>query len=181
MRFPPIAPEHWTAEQKDVAAQIVSGPRGELRGPFVPLLYAPQAAAIIQKLGEHLRFHTGLSNALLEIAILVTARHFNCPNIWQSHRLLALKAGLNPAIIAAIARDERPTAMSAEETAIYDFSRELALTTRVGDAAFDAVVHLWSKATAIELTATCGYYVTLAMVLNMARVPLPGNEPAFQP
>lgn len=181
MRFPSIAPEDRSPKQAAVAAAITSGPRGQLRGPFVPLLYSPQTASHIQQLGEHLRFHTMLPLAILEIAILVIARHFDCTNIWQSHRELALKAGLAPAIIAAIAQRQRPTGMSEREAAVFDFSHELAEKTGVDDAAFDRMVALWDKPTVIDLVSTCGYYTMLAMVLNTARIPLPEGATAFQP
>ena len=181
MRFPPLKPEDFSADQRRVAAEIVSGPRGELRGPFVPLIYSPELASNVQKLGEHLRFGTRLPNAVLELAVLVTARRFGCPNIWHSHRALALKAGLAPAIIAAIATDRRPEPMSDDEAAVFDFASELVGDLPVGDRVFDRVVARWDRATAIDLTGLCGYYTLLAMVLNTARVPLPDGAEPFQP
>ncbi len=181
MRFPPLEPDEFSAAQRRVAAEIVSGPRGELRGPFVPLIYSPDLASCVQKLGEYLRFGTRLPNALLELAVLVTARRFGCPNIWHSHRALALKAGLDPAIIAAIAAGRRPDPMSADEAAVFDFARELVADTKVGDAQFDRVVARFDRPTAIDLTGLCGYYTLLAMVLNTAQAPLPDGAPPFEP
>src|SRR5689334_10224662 len=40
-RMPPIAPESMTDAQKKAVAEIVSGPRGHLVGPFIPLLRSP--------------------------------------------------------------------------------------------------------------------------------------------
>src|SRR5947209_8087338 len=122
MRFPPLKPEDWSDAQRQVAAEIVAGPRGELRGPFVPLIYSPALAAQVQKLGEYLRFGTRLPNDLLELAVLVTARRFGCPNIWHAHRALALEAGLAPAIVAAIAADRRPDPMPDDATIVFDFA-----------------------------------------------------------
>jgi len=181
MRFPPVKPADWSPAQRQVAAEIVAGPRGELRGPFVPLIYSPALAAQVQKLGEYLRFGTRLPNDLLELAVLVTARRFGCPNIWHSHRALALKAGLAPAIVAAIATDRRPEAMSEDESIVFDFARELVGDIKVGDHAFDRVAARWDRATAMDLTGVCGYYTLLAMVLNTAQVPLPDGAAPFEP
>ncbi len=180
MRFPPLKPEEWSAAQRQVAAEIVAGPRGELRGPFVPLIYSPALASCVQKLGEYLRFGTALPDALIELAVLVTARRFRCPNIWHSHRALALKAGLAPAIIAAIAADRRPDPMSDDEATVFDFARELVEKVAVGDQVFDRVAARWDRATAIDLTGLCGYYALLAMVLNTAEVPLPEGAVPFE-
>ena len=181
MRFPPISKEQWSPAQERVAAEIVSGPRGQLRGPFVPLIYSPGLAGCVQKVGEYLRFSNRLPEALVELAILVTARHYHCANIWQSHRALALKAELSTSIIANIATERRPANMSDAETAVFDFCNELTRDIRVSDASFDRVVTLWDRPTATDLTGLCGYYVLLAMVLNTAQVPLPDGAEPFQP
>ncbi len=181
MRFPPLDPEQWTQAQRQVAAEIVSGPRGELRGPFVPLIYSPALASTVQRLGEYLRFGTRLPNDLIELAVLVTARRFRCPNIWHSHRALALKAGLASVVIAAIAAGRRPEPMADDAAMVFDFAHALVGELAVGDTVFDRVVARWDRATAIDLAGLCGYYTLLAMVLNTAQVPLPDGAAPFQP
>ena len=181
MRFPPLKNEEFSPAQQLVAADITSGPRGQLRGPFVPLIYSPDLASCVQKLGEYLRFSNRLPDSLIELAVLLTARRFRCANIWHSHRALALKAGLDPAIVAAIAAERRPDTMSAEENAVFDFCNELVTNLGVSDRHFDRVVARWDRPTAIDLTGLCGYYTLLAMVLNTAQVPLPNGAEPFQP
>src|SRR6476661_4183984 len=55
-RFPRLTPEEMTAEQREVAALISAGPRGEVRGPFIALIHNPALARHLQSLGEHLRW-----------------------------------------------------------------------------------------------------------------------------
>lgn len=167
MRFPPIPQEQWSEEQRKVAAAIVAGPRGELRGPFVPLLYSPGLAQHVQALGEYIRFGSDIPGDLLEIAILMTARKRECPHIWASHSRLAEKAGVTADVIAAVARCELPRGDDAIE-AVAAFCNELLEQERVSDAALRRIESLWGKKGAMELTATCGYYGLLAMVLNVA-------------
>lgn len=180
-RFPPLPEEDWSTAQRDVAGAIIGGPRGQLRGPFVSLLYSPKLAGYAQKIGEYLRFETKFTDSLVELAVLVTARHWNCANIWHSHRALALKAGLNNSIISAIAERRRPAEMAAEEAAIFDFCNELHHEINVGDEPFDRVVAIWGSAGAIDLIGLCGYYVFLAMVLNTSRTALPDGAVPFEP
>ena len=172
MRYPPIPQAEWTDAQREVAKAIGDGPRGEVRGPFVPLLHAPALAAKVQELGEVIRFKTGIPNALLEIAVLSTARHNDCPNIWESHSKLAAKAGVTREVIAAIAKRERPSVMNADEALVHDFCASLLDAHEVPDAAFEAVVARWGKSGAMELAGICGYYGMLACVLNTAERPL---------
>ncbi len=180
MRFPLVPEQEWTPEQRSVAQDIASGPRGELRGPFVPLIYSPGLAEPVQKVGEYLRFGTRLPNDLLEMAVLITARHFRCANIWHSHRALARKAGLGLDIIAAIAAGQRPAVLPEKHAEIYDFCVELTQNHSVSDATFDRLAVRWGRATVIDVIGICGYYAMLAMVLNAANIPLPDGAVPFE-
>ena len=100
-RLPPIDPADWTPEQKKVADDIVSGPRGGMPGPFNAWLRSPDLAARFQKVGEYARFMTSLPPALNELAILLVARDWSAAFEWYAHYQLAMKAGLSPAIADA--------------------------------------------------------------------------------
>lgn len=172
MRYPPIPREQWTDEQTAVARAITEGPRGEVRGPFVPLLHAPKLAGKIQELGEAIRFGTSIPGNLLELAVIITARHHDCPNIWESHSRLAIKAGVSRDIIMAIAARQRPASMSADETLVHDHCSTLLAAHKLTDAMFDAAVARWGRAGVMELSGICGYYSMLATILNAAERPL---------
>ena len=76
-RFPRLTPDAMTPLQREVAAEISAGPRGEVRGPFIALIHNPALARRVQQLGEQLRWGTKLPPRLLELAVLVTARRWN--------------------------------------------------------------------------------------------------------
>jgi 4-carboxymuconolactone decarboxylase len=177
MRFPKLTPEAMTPAQREVAAEISAGPRGEVRGPFIPLIHNAELARRIQALGEQLRWGSKLPASLLELAVLVTARRWNCQHEWFMHEKLARKAGLAPAIMDAIAEGREPKGMSADEAAVYAFSRQAHATGHVDDAAFNAIRSRFGLDGALELLALCGYYSLMAMVLNTAGMPLPENAP----
>lgn len=181
-RFPPIAPEEMTEAQRQVAETIASGPRGGVRGPYLALLHHPALAERLQALGEHLRYGTGMPDAIVELAILVTARHWGCQYEWVAHERLARKAGLDPAIIAAVARGEVPATMSEDEATVHAFCHQ-ALERGEPDAArYDAAVARFGRTGVLDLLALCGYYGLLAMVLNTADPPLPdGIAPPLAP
>jgi len=136
----------------------------------------------LQKVGAYVRFQSSLPAPLSELAILVTARNWGAQYEWWAHRRLAEKAGLAPAIADAMAEGRRPAAMDADEAAVYDFCRELHETKNVSDAAWNAALERFGERGVIDLIGTCGYYGTVSMVLNAARVPLPeGVAPPLRP
>ena len=169
-----------SAEQREVAAQISAGPRGEVRGPFIALLHNPELARHLQALGEHLRWKGNLPAHLTELAVLVTARRWTCQHEWYIHEQLARKAGLADAAIAAIRAGHDPQ-LSEEERIVYLFCRDAHAGGRVSDDNFDRAKQRFGLDGAIELLALCGYYSLMAMVLNTAGLPLPGNaEPPLK-
>ncbi len=174
-RFPRLAPEEMNAAQREVAAQISAGPRGEVRGPFIALIHNPELAGRLQKLGELLRWKGKLPPKLKELAVLVTARRWSCQHEWVMHSKLALEGGLAPHIVEAIQAGREPGPMSAEEKSVYDFCRELHATGRAADRSFSEVQNRFGLDGALELIALNGYYTLMAMVLNTAGLPLPGN------
>ena len=174
-RFPKLTPEQMTPAQRAVAAEITAGPRGEVRGPFIALIHNPELARRLQKLGEHLRWEGKLPPRLKELAVLVTARRWACQHEWVMHSKLALDAGLSAGAVEAIRDGREPTGMSPEERAVLGFCREVHATGRAGDAAFAAIEQRFGLDGALELIALNGYYTLMAMVLNNAGLPLPGN------
>ena len=180
-RFPKLTPDTMTPAQREVAAEITAGPRGEVRGPFIALLHNAELAGHVQRLGEHLRWKGKLPSRLKELAVLVTARRWTCQHEWVMHSKLALEGGLGAGIVDDIRNGREPKGMLDEEKAVYNFCRELHATGRAGDAAFNDIQRRFGLDGALELIALNGYYSMMAMVLNSAGLPLPGNaEPPLK-
>ena len=192
-RFKLIPVEELTPEQKKVADAIRSGPRaavknssaarpGPLGGPFNVWLRSPGVGDIIQSLGAEIRFRSSLPSKLNELAIIVTARHWTCQYEWFAHHRLALEAGLDPAIGADIAQGRWPAKMDADETIVYNFSRELHETQGVSDATFKAARERFGERGVVDLIAVNGFYGLVSMALNVDQTPLPaGEKPPLAP
>jgi 4-carboxymuconolactone decarboxylase len=173
VRFPRLTPETMTAAQREVAAEIAAGPRGEVRGPYIALIHNAELARRMQQLGEQLRWNSKLPPRLLELAVLVTAREWSCQHEWYMHEKLARQAGLAPGIVEAIARGEEPQGMAADEALVYRASKQAHRTGRLDDATFAAARERFGLDGTLELLALNGYYSMMAMVLNTAGLPLP--------
>lgn len=172
-RFAALTPEAMTPEQKAVADEIAGGPRGGVRGPFVALLHHPALARRVQALGEHVRFGTQFPDMLIEIGVLVTARHWTCQHEWYAHEKLARRAGVPHAMIGAIAQGRRPEGMDVEQALVHDFCVEVHRDGEPSQQSYDAAHGRYGAEGVLDLLVLCGYYTTLAMVLNTARMPLP--------
>ena len=172
-RFKQLEKSEMTDAQRKAYEGIVSGPRGGARGPFNALLRSPDLADRVQRVGEYVRFKSSLPARLNELAILVTARHWNAQYEWYAHNQLALKAGLDPRISAAIALGKRPATMQEDEAAVYDFCKELHEKKFVGDASYAAALSRFGEHGVMDLIGASGYYTMVSMVLNVDRYPLP--------
>jgi 4-carboxymuconolactone decarboxylase len=179
-RMPEIPPERQTDAQKKASAEFLAGRGMAVFGPFVPLLRSPEVMLRAKAMGDYLRYKTSLPQKLNEFAILLTARHWSQRYEWAIHQPLALKAGLSPDVASAVAEGRRPAKLDETEQAVHDFVTELLNHQSVSDPTFQAVVHHFGEQGAIDLVGVCGYYVLIAMVLNVARTALPKNGPPLE-
>jgi len=178
-RFPELTPETMTDEQRSVAEAIQSGPRGSgLRGPFNALLRSPGLCDLVQRVGAYVRFGSSIPAALNELAICMAGRKWGAQYEFYAHRRLGIDAGLNPAILDAIAEGRRPTDMSSDETLVYEFAHDLLSTGQVSDAKYTPVIDRFGERGMMDLVGAVGYYSLVSMVLNVAQVPLPEGETA---
>jgi 4-carboxymuconolactone decarboxylase len=179
-RIPVVIEASMTAEQRAVAEVVKSGPRGEVRGPFAVLLNSPGVFGPAQELGANLRFGSAIPARLRELAILVTAHHWRQDYEWRIHSVLARDAGVGDLTIEAIANGAALADASSEEAVIHAFCRQLHELNQVDEAAFSDAERLLGTAGVIDLCAICGYYAMLAMVMNVAKNPLPTTPSSFE-
>src|SRR4029077_8831411 len=123
-RMPEIPANKMTEPQKKASEEFVAGRGTPVFGPFVPLLRSPEVMLRAKAMGDYLRFKTVLAPKLRELAILVTARQWTQQYEWISHSAVAIKVGLSPEIIRAVAEGRRPVGMSDNEEIVYDFCVE---------------------------------------------------------
>jgi 4-carboxymuconolactone decarboxylase len=178
-RFPPLSPDEMTDEQRAVVEAIQAGPRGAgLRGPFNALVRSPVLCDLVQRVGAYVRFGSSIPAPLNELAICMAGRKWGAQYEFYAHRRLGIDAGLNPAILDAVAAGHRPADMSDDETIIYEFVTDLLSTGQVSDARYGAVMNRFGERGIMDLVGGVGYYSLVSMVLNVAQVPLPEGVPA---
>jgi 4-carboxymuconolactone decarboxylase len=68
--------------------------------------------------------------------------------------------------------------MQADEAAVYDYVTELANTHKVSDEVFEKLKTVLNEQQIVDLTATAGTYVTVAMLLSMSEEQVPEGKPS---
>ncbi|MBT5032354.1 MAG: carboxymuconolactone decarboxylase family protein [Proteobacteria bacterium] len=172
-RLPTVSPAEYNEQQIAAAEEFEAARNVAVFGPFEPLMHSPKVMNLARAMGDYLRYDSALGNTLSELVILITARKWTQDYEWYVHQPIALKAGIKPEIIDAIADGRRPTGMSEDEEIVYDFSTELHNNKRVSDSTYERTQKRFGDKGIVDLTGINGYYTLLAMQLNTAEYQLP--------
>jgi 4-carboxymuconolactone decarboxylase len=156
-----------TNEQAAVLDEILSGPRGNLDGPFLSWVYSPEFAQRAQRLGAFCRYDTGLPLRLSELAILVTAAHWRSQAEWHIHHPIALQAGVPAHVAGSLRCNETPVFDDPDDRLIYDFATQLNETRRVSNETYEQALNRFGHVVMVNLTGLLGYYTLVAMTLNV--------------
>jgi 4-carboxymuconolactone decarboxylase len=174
-RLPAIPADKQSADQQQAVSEFRAARNAELSGPFIPMLHSPEVMTRARAMGDYLRYKTRLEPRLSELVILIAARSWTLRYEWAVHYPIALKAGVKADVAQAIAERRRPAEMTAEETTLYDFCDELIRTQAVSDPVYARMVSAFGEKGVVDTVGIVGYYTMLAMMLNTARTPAPGN------
>jgi 4-carboxymuconolactone decarboxylase len=174
-RFAPLAWYALTPEQKIMVEHLFNGERHGAGGPFNVLLRAPELGDELQAYGAYIRYHPSLPRQITELVIMTAVRYWNTESEWNAHKTIALRAGLDPAIAAAIAEGVRPQHMQPDVEAAYNVVDELLTTHQLTDRAFRAAVDRFGEKGVVDMVGAMGYYGIVSFALNVDRYPLPKN------
>ncbi len=142
---------------------------------MIAWLRNPELARRGQAVGELLRFHTSLQPHLVEMAILLCGRHWTSHHEWTAHKALALKAGLAPTIISAIAARQKPELPDELHELVYQISSVLLATGRLPTDLYARGVAQLGERGMVELVGVLGYYCMVSLTLNAFEIGLPAN------
>jgi 4-carboxymuconolactone decarboxylase len=176
-RIPQITKKTEVPAEKQAIFDAIAASRGQVSGPFAILLHSPEIAGRAAHLGAYIRFESILSPAERELAIITTAREFDCDYEWSAHATLARKAGVREEAVAVVANRGALDTLTADEALIVRFGREMYQNRRVSDATFAAAQARFGNQGVVELTTTMGYYGMIACTLNTFQVEAPPGTP----
>jgi alkylhydroperoxidase family enzyme len=132
------------------------------------MLRSPAVGTAQQDLGAAIRYRTGFTDRMRELAILLVAARWDSAFERESHEAIARAIGFSEQKIAAI-RDMDVSGFPDDERLVGDATVAL-LDGDLSDELWDAASTALGVDGVFELTALVGYYATLALQLRVFRV-----------
>jgi 4-carboxymuconolactone decarboxylase len=175
-RFPEFDQTSMTDEQRKVVHEIVSGPHGSIIGPYHAWLHSPELARRVRNLSEYIRFKSSVPKRLAELCILVSGRYWKAEFEYWTHAKLAKDAGVEEAVIAAIAKKQRPVFKQADDELVYTICMEMYETHRISDRTYQQAVKAFGLPVVVDLMTTLGFYCMVSVCLNAFETPIPAGE-----
>jgi 4-carboxymuconolactone decarboxylase len=152
--------------------------RGQVRGPFAVWLRNAELAEHTLGLQDLFASRVQLDRRLVQLMILVAARHASAQFAWHVHAPHALKLGIAPDIVEAIRQRRTPTFTRDDERLVYDITTELDTTHSLSEVNFNRGLAMFGEQKLVELVSAIGFYSMVAMTLNAFDVPVSGeNKP----
>lgn len=175
-RFEPFDPDNLSPEARAVYDRILSE-RGYVPGPYQFWLASPGFSDRIEPVEEFLRHGVTLEERLVEVVVLVVAKHWRAQYVWTSHGPAAEKAGVDPSIVEAIRVGEMPVFEKDDEAVCHDLSAALVSGSGVSD-------ELWARARdgigevgINEVLGLLGLYTSVCLTMVAYRMPTKNGEP----
>jgi 4-carboxymuconolactone decarboxylase len=141
-------------------------------GSMAALLRSPKLAEVVGRMVAVHFDELSLPPMVTEVAILATARHWECAFILFMHRRRAIAFGVDPTVVDTVVAGDGLD-RNGEFGDVCYFTLELLQAGDVTDDSFSRVVGRWGLQGAVELISTVGFYTMLCFVLNVDRYPVP--------
>lgn len=160
--------EQLTQEEQVVVDSIRKGGgrNGRLPAPYQLTLANPEFTDVWQKMGGLLRYRNSLPLRLSELAILITARIWNCRYEWFAHAPIGLQEGLAAEVVEEIRWGRTPEFKQSDESLIFKYTTQLHERKKVSDLVHKETLRTFGLKGIVDLTALVGYYTMVAMALN---------------
>lgn len=185
----PDSYDSMTPEQIDYVEGILGGPRNGISGPLVVMLASPELGDLAQRTMAYARFAgtDGFSSVpprLNELAVIMAARAWSSPYVWNAHHRYAVRMGVPAALVEAVRTGAHPPDdLEPDIAAVYAFLDELLTNKQIGADTFAAArTALGGDRELVDLIGTLAIYQMSAMLTAVDRTGLAeGEEPALRP
>jgi len=152
-----------------------------LRGPSGIRLYNPKLAEKANALSRYLRFESGVSEQIREVAILITAREMNSRFEWAAHEPEALRQGVPQEIIDVIKYRKSLAGLTETDAVIIQFSRQMFGPKKVDSETFAQALEIFGPKKLVVLVDLMAHYSATAALLCAFDVQLGPDQKALLP
>ena len=183
-RLQPKPYDELTPEQQEQYQRIQKarqpGPDGQFGGPFDPWIRRPEVAARAMSLGNYIWERTSVGRRIVELAIIVTGRHWRSNVEWVAHARMAREQGVSDEVIDAVFEQRLPERAPADELLCIEVCRALHETHDLPSDLYRRAVETWGEAGLMDIIQTIGFYTFVSMTLNAFQVPTPDGSRPFE-
>jgi 4-carboxymuconolactone decarboxylase len=150
---------------------------GHFGGPFDAWLLRPEVAQRAISLGNYVWERTVVGRRIVELAIIVTGRHWRSNVEWVAHARMAREQGVSDDVIQAVFERRMPHDAPADETLTIEVCRALHETQDLPKPLYDRAVAMWGEDGLMDIIQTIGFYTFVSMTLNAFDIPTGPGEP----
>lgn len=170
-RIGPLVPETMDDELRKEYDSLVRWrggtppPDGMFGGPFDVWLRSPQLCHKMREFGGLLWNDTALDRGIVELSISVAAWFWQS-NVEWSHAATAMRFGIEPAVLDAVAAGRRPESSREDVLLAYDLSVAFLQGKALSQALFDRAIGLFGERGLVEIAETVGFYTAVAFTIR---------------
>jgi 4-carboxymuconolactone decarboxylase len=133
---------------------------------------SPATAAALERIEQYLRTESTVGAKLGALLALITARELNLVSEWSVQEDIALRLGLDPAVIDIVRRNGPITDLAADDALVVEFGRQLYRDRHVDSGTFAALVERLGRQGAFDAIMLLAY-PAMTGVLQRAIDPQP--------
>ncbi len=185
-RMPPIPPDKLTEEQKKAVEAYLAAqaniqkiygdkyPRPvqmEVGSGWRELLRSPELLLTVNAMREYVEYKPALAPRIRELVIMIMGRQSSTDFMWNSHYAVAIKTGISPEILKAIAEGRRPAGMAEDDEVVYDFCDELHRNQSVSDATYAKALAKFGERGVVDIVGVYGWYSMWAVMNKVWQKP----------
>lgn len=167
--------EDLAPDKRHIWDEIVASRRqvGQLWGM---ILNSPEVAGRLAHFGTYVRFESPVPLSTRELAMVVTAKHWEHRGEWVDRTRAAQRAGISPETIKAVETGAALNGLPQDDAIVIRMAHELLDKHKVSDEAFQAVQQRYGDQGAIDLMAAIAFMSALICVVGGLEIPYPGRE-----
>ena len=150
---------------------------GQFGGPFDPWIRSPEVAQRALSLGNFVWERTSVGRRIVELAIIVTGRHWRSNVEWVAHTRMAKEQGVSDEVIQAVFEQRMPEKAPEDECLTIEVCRALHETQDLPIDLYQRAVALWGETGLMDIIQTIGFYSFVSMTLNAFDIPTAKGDP----